>query len=119
MPSPVDLRIWLLSKVMGWPGRRIASEVGVSQPTVVRTLERLTNDPPTDQEMQDFVNVSATPPKGFPAMTGKRGRGDMPPLTMALTGAVILITLAVTVVLIALAVAILQRLSRRKGTVQA
>ena len=71
MPSPVDLRIWLLSRTLGWPGRRIASEVGVSQPTVVRTLERLNQDPPTEQEINEFVNVTATPPRGLPAITGR------------------------------------------------
>lgn len=108
MPSPVDLRIWFLSRVLGWTQRRIANEVDVSQPTVARTLERLSNDPPTDQEMQDFVAVStSTPPKGLPVLNGKRGDTSM--LMLAFTGAVILITLAVTVVLIALAVAILSR----------
>jgi hypothetical protein len=107
MPSPVDLRIWFLSRVLGWPQRRIAKEVDVSQPTVARTLERLTNDPPTDQEMQDFVAVTspATPPKGMRVLNGKHR--DISMLTWVLTGAVILITLAVTVVLFALAVAIL------------
>ena len=108
MPSPVDLRIWLLSKVLGWPGRKVAEEVGVSQPTVVRTLERLSNDPPTDEEMQDFVTVSAgTPPKGIPILNTRKKRRDTDLLRLALAGAVTLIALAVTVVLISLAVAIL------------
>jgi hypothetical protein len=104
------MRIWLLSKVLGWPGRRVASEVGVSQPTVVRTLERLNNDPPTEQEMQDFVTVAtnATPASGLPIL-GKRSSADTPPLTRALTFAVIIIALAVTLVLVALAVSILTR----------
>lgn len=108
MPSPVDLRIWLLSRVLGWPGRRIASEVGVSQPTVVRTLERLQNDPPTGDEMKEFVSTG-TPPKGMPVLKARAPSttGGTTPLMLAFTGAVILITLAVTVVLIALAVAIL------------
>jgi hypothetical protein len=108
MPSsPSDLRIWFLSRVLGWPGRRVATEVGVSQPTVVRTLERLTKDPPTDQEMQDFVSVStSTPPGGLPVIKTRPAAGN-PPLLWALTGAVILITLSVTVVLVSLAVAIL------------
>lgn len=67
MPSnPADMRIWMLSKVLGWPGRRVATEVGVSQPTVVRTLERMSKDPPTEKEIQEFVSV-ATPPQGIPA----------------------------------------------------
>lgn len=104
------MRIWILSKVLGWPGRRVASEVGVSQPTVVRTLERLQNDPPTDEEMQEFVNIG-TPPKGLPVLNGKgRPSGSiagMSPLMMAYTGAVISIALAITLVLVALAVSIL------------
>lgn len=107
MPSPVDLRIWLLSKVLGWPGRKVAEEVGVSQSTVVRTVERLSNDPPTDEEMQDFVTVaSATPPKGMPVIRARAHQGKSP-LMLAVTGAVIIIALAVAVVLVALAVAIL------------
>lgn len=113
MPSPVDLRIWLLSKVMGWPGRRIAGEVGVSQPTVVRTLARLEEEPPTDQEMQDFVTVTSTgtPPHGLPIIaTGRSHRVSLkntPILTLALAAAIILIAVAVAVVLISLAVSIL------------
>ncbi len=111
MPSPVDMRIWLLSRVLGWPGRRIASEVGVSQSTVVRTLEQLQNDPPTDQEMQDFVTVTSggTPPHGLPALNGTRKPRyrDTHLLTLAAAAAIILIAVAVTVVLISLAVSIL------------
>lgn len=112
MPSPVDLRIWLLSRVLGWPGRKVADEVGVSQPTVVRTLERLSNDPPTDQEMQDFVAVAAgtdngTPPRGLPAL--KTRRHGTPLLTLVVAGSTALVAVAVTVVLIALAVAILSQ----------
>jgi len=107
MPSPVDLRIWLLSKVLGWPGRRVASEVGVSQPTVVRKLAEMEENPPTDQELQDFVKVSDTSPKGFPALKRQRERGETTLLMLALTGAVVLISIAVAVVLIALAVAVL------------
>lgn len=114
MPSPVDLRIWLLSRVLGWPGRRIASEVGVSQSTVVRTLEQLSNDPPTDQEMQDFVTVTAagTPPNGLPVLktARKKHRNEgVPLLTAAAAVAIILIAVAVTVVLISLAVHILSQ----------
>ena len=109
--SPADLRIWFLSRVLGWPGRRVASEVGVSQPTVVRTLERLTKEPPTDQEMQDFVSAATTtPPGGIPIVkTEPRPEVGSRPLFWALTGAVVLITLSVTVVLIALAIAILNK----------
>lgn len=113
MPSmsatPSDLRIWFLSRVLGWPGRRVASEVGVSQPTVVRTLERLTKDPPTDQEMQDFMaTASNTPPGGIPVLRpAQKQEANTSPLIWALTGAVILITLSVTVVLVALSIAIL------------
>lgn len=111
MPSPVDLRIWLLSRVLGWPGRRIASEVGVSQSTVVRTLEQLQNDPPTDQEMQDFVTVtsSGTPPHGLPVIKAARKPRykDTTLLTAAASFAIILVAVAVTVVLISLAVSIL------------
>jgi len=109
MPSPVDLRIWLLSRVLGWPGRRIASEVGVSQSTVVRTLEQLKDDPPTDQEMQDFVTVTSTPPNGVPILkTGRKNRyRDTQLLTLAAAAAIFMIGLAVTVVLISLAVSIL------------
>ena len=74
MPTSVDLRIWMLSRTMGWSGRRVASEVGVSQPTVVRTLERLSKEPPTEQDISDFVNVTATaatPPRGLPAIPSK------------------------------------------------
>lgn len=107
--SPSDLRIWFLSRVLGWPGRRVATEVGVSQPTVVRTLERLTKDPPTDQEMQDFVSAATTtPPGGIPVMKpDPQPEAGTSPLLLALTGAVILIALSVTVVLVALAIAIL------------
>jgi hypothetical protein len=108
--SPTDLRVWFLSRVLGWPGRRVATEVGVSQPTVVRTLERLTKDPPTDQEMQDFVSAAttSTPPGGIPVMkTARRPASDNSPLLWAYTGAVIMITLSVTVVLVSLAIAIL------------
>lgn len=105
------MRIWFLSKVLGWPGRRVASEVGVSQPTVVRTLERLNNDPPTDQEMQEFMAVStnSTPPNGIPALKNKKRtmQGDLTPLMLAITASVIIIALAVTIVLVSLAVAIL------------
>jgi hypothetical protein len=110
MPSsPSDLRIWFLSRVLGWPGRRVATEVGVSQPTVVRTLERLTKEPPTDQEMQDFVSAAtSTPPGGLPVIKSNPRTGtDRSPLLWALTGAVVLITLSVTVVLVSLAIAIL------------
>ena len=110
MPSPVDLRIWLLSRVLGWPGRRIASEVGVSQSTVVRTLEQLKEDPPTDQEMQDFVTVTSTPPNGVPALKASRHRyRDTRLLTLAAATAIIMIALAVTFVLVALALSILAR----------
>ncbi len=114
MPSPVDLRIWLLSRVLGWPQRRIASEVGVSQSTVVRTLEQLQNDPPTDQEMQDFVTVSSsgTPPHGIPVLKTQRKKvryRETALLTLATAAAIIMIAVAVTVVLIALAVSILSR----------
>lgn len=114
MPSPVDLRIWLLSRVLGWPGRKVADEVGVSQPTVVRTLERLSNDPPTDQEMQDFVAVAAgtdngTPPRGIPALKTRRHHHATPLLTLVIAGSIALVAVAVTVVLIALAVAILSQ----------
>lgn len=109
--SPSDLRIWFLSRVLGWPGRRVASEVGVSQPTVVRTLERLTKDPPTDQEMQDFMSTASntTPPGGIPVLRAASRRRDLgtSPLIWALTGAVILISLSVTVVLVTLAITIL------------
>jgi hypothetical protein len=104
MPSPVDLRIWFLSKALGWPGRKIASEVGVSQPTVVRKLAEMEEDPPTEADMQEFVS-SGTPPKGFPAL--KARRGNVPILMLAYTGAVIIIALAVTLVLVSLAVTIL------------
>ncbi len=111
MPSPVDLRIWLLSRVMGWPGRRIANEVGVSQSTVVRTLDQLQNDPPTDQEMQDFVTVtsSGTPPAGLPILTGTRKTRlrDTPLITLVTAASIFMIALAVTVVLISLSVSIL------------
>jgi hypothetical protein len=72
MPSPVDLRIWFLSKALGWPGRKIASEVGVSQPTVVRKLAEMEEQPPTEAEMQEFVNGGGTPPRGFPALKSRR-----------------------------------------------
>ena len=105
MPSPVDLRIWFLSKALGWPGRKIASEVGVSQPTVVRKLAEMEEDPPTEADMQDFVSGSGTPPKGLPVL--KARRGQIPVLMLAYTGAVIIIALAVTLVLVSLAVTIL------------
>jgi hypothetical protein len=108
MPSPVDLRIWFLSKALGWPGRKIASEVGVSQPTVVRKLAEMEEDPPTEQDMQEFVSGgNGTPPKGFPALRDKRGK--VPALMTAYTFAVIIIALSVTLVLVALAVSILSR----------
>jgi hypothetical protein len=103
MPSPVDMRIWLLSKVLSWPGRKIASEVGVSQPTVVRKLAEMEEDPPTDAEVQEFVH--GTPPKGFPALKARRGEATL--LTLAVTGSIILIALAVTAVLVSLAVYLL------------
>ena len=106
MPSPVDLRIWFLSKALGWPGRKIASEVGVSQPTVVRKLAEMEEDPPTEADMQDFVSGGGTPPKGLPILKATR-RGDTPVLMLAYTGAVIIIALAITLVLVAIAVAIL------------
>ena len=110
MPSPVNLRIWLLSRVLGWPQRRIASEVGVSQSTVVRTLDQLQQEPPTDQEMQDFVTVTATgtPPNGLPLLSQQRKRrGDTHLLTLAAAAAIIMIAAAGTFVLIALAISIL------------
>lgn len=111
------MRIWLLSRVLGWTGRRIAAEVGVSQPTVVRVLERLREDPPTDQEMQDFVTVasssssSSTPPHGMPELkeTPKPVKPAMTPMSVALIFAVVAITLAIVAVLAVLAYAILQR----------
>jgi hypothetical protein len=107
MPSPVDLRIWFLSKALGWPGRKIASEVGVSQPTVVRKLAEMEEDPPTEQDMQDFVSGgSSTPPRGLPVVKPRR-RDEVPMLMLAYTGAVIIIALAVTLVLVSLAVTIL------------
>lgn len=113
MPSPVDLRIWLLSRVLGWPQRRIASEVEVSQPTVARTLERLTNDPPTDAEMQEFVigTTTGTPPNGLPALTANRKHRyrDTPVLVAATATSIVIVAVAVAVVLIALAVSILSR----------
>lgn len=108
MPSPVDLRIWLLSRTMGWPGRRIANEVGVSQPTVVRTLERLTKEPPTEQDLSEFVNVTSTPPRGLPAITGRirsqqrRVTGGWVPQAIA-----IMLALAVVAVLAGLTVKLL------------
>lgn len=105
MPSPVDLRIWFLSKALGWPGRKIASEVGVSQPTVVRKLAEMEEDPPTESDMQEFVSGGGTPPKGFPAL--KSRRSETPVLMLACTGAIIIIALAVTLVLVSLAVTIL------------
>jgi len=109
MPSPVDLRIWLLSKVMGWPQRRIANEVDVSQPTVARTLERLANDPPTDEEMQNFVasGASGTPPKGLPVLKDRPVLRGTSLMTLVFAGAVTIIALAVTLVLVSLAVTIL------------
>src|SRR5881394_990195 len=106
MPSPVDLRIWLLSRTLGWPGRRIASEVGVSQPTVVRTLERLTKEPPTEQELNDFVNVtSSTPPRGLPALTGRiRSRQRRIPGGWVPQFIAVLLALATVAVLAALSV---------------
>jgi hypothetical protein len=106
MPSPVDLRIWFLSKALGWPGRKIASEVGVSQPTVVRKLAEMEEDPPTEQDMQEFVHGSSTPPRGLPVVKPRR-RDEVPMLMLAYTGAVIIIALAVTLVLVSLAVTIL------------
>jgi predicted anti-sigma-YlaC factor YlaD len=41
---------------------------------VVRTLERLSKEPPTEQDISDFVNVTATaatPPRGLPAIPSK------------------------------------------------
>jgi AraC-like DNA-binding protein len=111
MPSPVDLRIWFLSKALGWPGRKIASEVGVSQPTVVRKLAEMEEDPPTGEDMQEIV--SSTPPKGIPVLKARRTellkarRTEVPMLMLAYTGAVIIIALAITLVLVALAVSIL------------
>ena len=107
MPTPVDLRIWLLSKVLGWPGRRIANEVGVSQPTVVRTLARLEEEPPTGDDMQGYVAAAPTPPRGLPVLKAKTKNSSM--LTLALTGAVIIIAVAIAFVLIAIAVSILSR----------
>ena len=106
MPSPVDLRIWLLSRTLGWPGRRIASEVGVGQSTVVRTLERLNNDPPTEQEINEFVNVTATPPRGLPAITGKIKTAKRPTLPGGWIAAAcgIMICLAIVAVLAGLTV---------------
>lgn len=99
MPSPVDLRIWLLSRTMGWPGRRIASEVGVSQPTVVRTLERLTKEPPTEQDLSEFVNVASTPPRGLPAIPGKiRSQQRRMPTGWLLQAIAIMLALAVVAV---------------------
>lgn len=106
MPSPVDLRIWFLSKALGWPGRKIASEVGVSQPTVVRKLAEMEEDPPTEAEMQEFVSGGGTPPRGLPVLKSPK-RGELPVLMLAYTGAVIIIALAVTLVLVSLAVTIL------------
>lgn len=104
MPSPVELRIWFLSKALGWPGRKIASEVGVSQPTVVRKLAEMEEDPPTETDMQELI-MHGTPPKGFPALKVRRGEATL--LTLVFAGATILVALAVTVVLISLAVYIL------------
>jgi hypothetical protein len=101
MPSPVDLPIWLLSRTMGWSGRRVATEVGVSQPTVVRTLERLTKEPPTEQEISELVNVSATPPRGIPVLPAKarRSRQHQLPAGWVLQAAAVLLALAVVAVL--------------------
>lgn len=103
MPSPVDLRIWFLSKALGWPGRKIASEVGVSQPTVVRKLAEMEEDPPTGEDIQEIVGT--TPPRGLPVL--KTRRDKIPVLTLAYAGAIILIALAITLVLVSLAVSIL------------
>ncbi len=107
MPNPVDLRIWFLSKALGWPGRKIASEVGVSQPTVVRKLAEMEEDPPTEADMQEFVHSGSTRPKGFPALKVRRGEATL--LTVVFAGAVTLVAVAVTVVLISLAVYLLSR----------
>jgi hypothetical protein len=94
MPSPVDLRIWILSRTLGWSGRRVASEVGVSQPTVVRTLDRLSKEPPTEQEINEFMNVTSTPPRGLPAIAGK-----IRPLRIQLPGGWIVVACAILVCL--------------------
>jgi hypothetical protein len=109
MPSPVDLRIWLLSRTLGWSGRKVAGEVGVSQPTVVRTLERLDKEPPTEQEINDFVNVSATPPRGLPAITGKIKAAKRPSLPgrWIFHACAVLVTLAVVAIMAGFAVKLL------------
>ena len=56
-PTPIDGLVWSYHS-LGWSTRRIAGEVQTSQATVVRILERLRKDPPTDM----------TPPAGIPAI---------------------------------------------------
>jgi len=67
-PTPIDGLVWSYHQ-LGWSTRRIAGEVQTSQATVVRILERLRKDPPT--ESMSLVNI--TPPQGIPAV------GHIPP----------------------------------------
>lgn len=121
--SPGDLRIWLLARVFGWPGRKIAAEVGTSQPTVVRTLARLDEDPPTEVDIHELMITAGTPPDGLPVLLAPPptptpspapppAPSPAPPptaLRRVLAVSVILLTLAVCTVLVAIAVAILQK----------
>lgn len=122
MPSPLDLRIWHLSHVLGWATRRIGDEVGVSQPTVVRKLHRLEEHPPTDEEMQAFVTAAVTPPHGLPAISDDPAtqvipavqaiRRDRPassrPLILAAALSVTIVTLAIAALLAAVTARLLK-----------
>lgn len=67
-PTPIDGLVWSYHQ-LGWSTRRIAGEVQTSQASVVRILERLKNDPPTES----MALMTTTPQSGFPAVH------DMPP----------------------------------------
>jgi hypothetical protein len=69
VPTPEDARVWTYH-LLGWPTRRIATEVGSSQSTISRIIQRIKDDPDYQKQMGDAEATAvfaamATPPNGF------------------------------------------------------
>lgn len=107
-PTPYDTKVWHFSHILGWPERRIATEVGISPTSVHRILARLRAEPPTEEELQAFV-APPTPPNGLPVLSALSSarRGGGPVLTLAAAWGILLVALAIAFVLAAAAITIL------------
>jgi hypothetical protein len=102
--------VWHLKTVLGWQQRKIADEVGISQTTVSRIIQRLEESPPTEEDMAAFI-ASSTPPYGLPAWNGGGSSKRIVlagPIWYALAACAVLLAVSVAAVLVAAALTLLE-----------